>query len=106
MKKRIVLAALFLFAVQGSLVKADQLSELKQQMEQQNMLLQQMQQKLAQLEAQQVQQEQRVEQQITKAVEQKKIEALPESMKWVENIKWSGDLRYRHEQFDDTDAGT
>ena len=100
MKKWIVLVVgLLLFAGQVPIVKADEVSELKQQM-------QQMQQRLEQLEVQQNQQSKQMAEQISKAVEEKQIEAMPDSLKWAENVKWSGDLRYRHESIDDDTATT
>jgi hypothetical protein len=65
-----------------------------------------MQQKIERLEAQQSQQNTRMKAQISKAVEEKQIEALPEGLKWAEKIKWSGDFRYRHESIDDDTAVT
>ncbi len=107
MKKWIVLlVALLLFAGQVPIAKAGEVSELKQQLAQQAKLLQQMQQRLEQLEAQQNQQNKQMAEQISKAVEEKQIGALPGSLKWAENIKWSGDLRYRHESIDDDTATT
>ena len=97
--KRIVLLVFLLFAGQVSILKADEVSELKQQM-------QQMQQRLEQLEESQKAQEKKVDEKISKAVEEKQIGALPESLKWAQNIKWSGDLRYRHESIDDHTATT
>ena len=94
MKKRIVLViALLLFAGQLSSVKADDVSDLKFQMRQ-------MQLKISQLEAAQKTQEQKIDEKISKAVDDKQI-TLPDSLKWAENIKFSGDLRYRHESIDD-----
>ncbi len=107
MKKWIVLVVmLLLFALQVPIVKAEDIAGLKQQLAQQAKLLQQMQQQLEQLEASQKAQEQKVDEKILKAVESKQIGALPDSLKWAENIKWSGDLRYRHELIDDDTATT
>ncbi len=98
--KKVIVSAVFLFILAlGGGAKADEISELKQQM-------QQMQQRLEHLEAQQNQQSKQMEEQISKAVEEKQIGALPDSLKWAENIKWSGDLRYRHESIDDDTATT
>ena len=97
MRKGIMsLVCLFILASGGS-VRADEVSELKQQM-------QQMQQRLEQLEAQQNQQSKQMEEQISKAVEEKQIGALPDSLKWAENVKISGDLRYRYEMVDEEGA--
>ena len=107
MKKWIVLVVvLLLFAWQAPIVKAEELADLKQQLAQQAKLLQQMQKRLEQLEASQKAQERRVDEKISKAVESKQIAALPDSLKWAKNIKWSGDFRYRHESIDDNTAAT
>ena len=99
MRTKIVLVMCLLILAWGGIVKADELTELKQQVSL-------MQQKIEQLEAKQNQQSQLMESQIAKAVEEKQIEALPDSLKWAESIKWSGDLRYRHESIDDDTATT
>ncbi|MFH1613954.1 MAG: putative porin [Planctomycetota bacterium] len=99
MRTKIVLVVCLLILTWGGSAKADELTELKQQM-------QQMQQRLEQLESQQNQQSKQMAEQISKAVEEKQIGALPDSLKWAENIKWSGDLRYRHESIDDDTATT
>ena len=107
MQKWIVtLVVCLLFLVQVPIAKADEVSQLKQQMAEQTKLLQQMQQRLEQIEAQQAQQNQEMAERISKAVEEKQIDAVPDSLKWAENIKWSGDLRYRHESIDDDTATT
>lgn len=99
MKKRNVLAmVLLLLALGVGDVKADEVAELKQQMAQ-------MQQRLEQLEAQQKQQNKQMEEKISEAVEKKQIGALPDSFKWVEKVKISGDLRYRHESIDAESSG-
>jgi len=99
MRKGIMSLVCLLILTWGGSVKADELTELKQQV---NLL----QQKIEQLEAKQNQQSQLMESKIAKAVEEKQIGALPDSLKWAENIKWSGDLRYRHESIDDDTATT
>lgn len=114
MKKLIVFVfVLVLFSVTAVQTSADELAELKEQLnqqqkmiEQQNQMLQQMMARIEQLESQNQQQEQRIEARISETVEKKQVSALPDSMKWVENIKWSGDLRYRHETIDDDTAAT
>lgn len=98
MRKVIVLAVCLFFLVLGGGAKADELTELKQQV---NLL----QQKIEQLEAKQNQQSELMKKEITKVVEEKQIEALPDSIKWVENVKINGDLRYRHESIDSESSG-
>jgi hypothetical protein len=61
-----------------------------------------MQARIEQLEAQQ---KKVIVEEVNKAVEKKQISALPESMKWVENVKISGDLRYRYEGIDAQSGG-
>ena len=76
---------------------ADEITELKQQLAEQQKVLEQMQKKLEGLEAKQKQQSKEVEKQISEAVEKEKVEALPDSVKWAEKIKLSGDFRFRYE---------
>jgi hypothetical protein len=97
---------LFLFGL-ISPAAADELAELKQQLvkqqqmiEQQNQMLIQMMARIEQLEAQQQQTDSRIEAKVSEVADEKKLGALPDSIKWVENIKISGDLRYRHESID------
>lgn len=112
-KLKVFIFVLLLFCVAAGTTRADELAELKEQLcqqqqmiEKQNQMLRQMMTRIEQLESQDRQQQRRMEARISEAVEKKQISALPESMKWVENIKWSGDLRYRHETIDDDTATT
>ncbi|MFA5238760.1 MAG: putative porin, partial [Phycisphaerae bacterium] len=100
MKKKAVLAIWMLTMVFAGAARADDVSELKNQLVEQQKLLLQMQQRIEQLEATQKVQEQQVDEKISKAVENKQIEVLPDNLKWVENVKFNGDLRYRHESID------
>jgi hypothetical protein len=93
MTVKIVLTVCLAALVLGTSSRADELAELKQQVE----LLQK---RVEQLETKQKQQSEHMEEEIAKAVEEKQIEALPESLKWAEKIKISGDLRYRHEEIE------
>ncbi len=101
MKNGIVIIASLIF-IFGHVVniRADEISELKQQLAEQAKLIEQMQNRLEQLEKSQKTQEQNVDVKISEAVEKKQIQALPEKFKWIENIKLSGDFRYRHESID------
>jgi hypothetical protein len=105
MKKRFVMAICMLVMVFTGAARADEISELKTQLAEQQKLLLQMQKRLDQLEANQKVQEQKVDEKITKAVETKQTAALPDSLKWAENIKLSGDFRYRHESIDAQSSG-
>jgi hypothetical protein len=105
MKKKLLLLIWILALFPGIIAKADEVSELKKQLAEQQKLLLEMQKRIEQLEANQKAQEQKVDEKITKAVESKQIGALPDSIKWVENVKISGDLRYRHESIDSQASG-
>lgn len=105
MRKTIVLAmCLFVLASRGGNAKADELTEMKQQLAEQQKLLQQMQQRIEQLETSQKTQEQDVNEKISKAVESKQV-TVPESLKWAEKIKLSGDFRYRQDTIDSQSNG-
>jgi hypothetical protein len=74
---------------------ADEIGDLKKQ-------LAELQTKVEQLEAQQ---KKVIVEEVNKAIEKKQISAIPDSMKWVENVKISGDLRYRYEGIDSQTNG-
>jgi hypothetical protein len=90
-------------------VKADELSELRQQIIEQNQKLQELMERLEQLEADQKQKEQslteRIEKVEEKAAQKTEATGLPEKLKWLENINLSGDLRYRYESIDEQSSG-
>ncbi len=88
-----------MLSMQLATVKADEVDDLRQQ-------LQLLAERLDKLENNQAQQSRQIDEKIAKAVDEKQIDALPENMEWVKNIKWSGDLRYRHESIDDDTAAT
>jgi hypothetical protein len=88
----LVMAVLFAVAARAG---ADEIGDLKKQ-------LAEMQARLEQLEHQQ---KKVIAEEVNKAVEKKQVSALPESMKWVEKVKISGDLRYRHESIDEQTGG-
>ena len=91
----VAVPALLLPAVK---TKADELGELKQQ-------LSELQNKVTELEQQQKQKEQALAAKINEVAQQKAEPApLPESLKWVEKLKISGDLRYRHDHWDQQDS--
>ncbi len=83
---------LFVCATQ---VRADEISDLKKQ-------LAELQAKVERLEAQQ---KKVIAEEVDKAVEKKQASALPDSMKWVEKVKISGDFRYRYEGIDSQSGG-
>ena len=88
-KLRMICGCLLLGLVFACSVKADDISDMKKQ-------LADLQAKVEQMEAQQ---KNVVAEEVNKAVEKKQA-ALPDSIKWVENMKISGDLRYRYEGID------
>ena len=119
MKRRLLLlttASVLLSLSPAGIADADEISELKEQLRIQSEILKQLQQKVADLEAKQKLREQSLTNKIeavaqkTEAVALKtdKIEAmrLPTSDDWTRRIKWSGDLRYRHEQIDEEKVGS
>lgn len=100
--KKSILYAMFLFLLFSPVkqIKADEISELKQQMAQ-------MMDRLAQLEARQKLKERSLSQQIEEVKAQKSESAtIPDSLKWAEKVKISGDFRYRHEHIDEEEAGS
>lgn len=80
---------------------ADDINDLKKQIEEQNKTLREMQHKLEMLEARQTRQDKDINEAVAKAIDDKKIDVLPDSLKWAENIKINGDLRYRYEMIDE-----
>ncbi len=99
MKKWIVgLVGLLIIFFMGTIAQADEISELKKQ-------LAELQKRIEELESKQKAQDKAMEEKITKAVEEKQVDTLPDSIKWVENVKISGDLRYRHETIDKQSSG-
>ena len=89
-----ICGCLLLSLVFACSVRADEISDMKKQ-------IADMQARLDQMEAQQ---KKVVAEEVNKAVEKKQA-ALPDSMKWVENMKISGDLRYRYEGIDSQSNG-
>ncbi len=87
-----------------NMVQADDINDLKQQLTEQTKKLQEMQQKLGQLESQQKEQDKKMTEEVTKAVKEKPF-TFPDSAKWLENIKLSGDFRYRQETIDSQKNG-
>jgi nitrate reductase NapAB chaperone NapD len=97
--KLLVLAALFSVSSLVWAASSEEIAELKEQMDQ-------LQRKIEQLEENQQQQGQTMQKKIDEVVESKQIAALPESIKWVENMKIYGDFRYRYENIDSQSNGS
>lgn len=105
MQQRILVAAvMFVFFSQTSATKADEIGELRELIQKQAEQLQQLQKRLDELEAKQKQQDRRVEEKVAKAVKDQQSASLPDSLKWAEKIKISGDLRYRQDHIDEQDS--
>ncbi len=85
---------------QAPAVNADEIGELRELIQKQNEQLQQLQQKLDELEAKQKRQDLKTKEKIPEAPKDKQVTVLPDSLKWLEKIKISGDFRYRHEHID------
>ena len=94
-----ILVGMVMIASSAAAVKAEpedtndmkvNLTNLKQQ-------VYQLQQKIDRIEAKQNQQGTQIAQDVNKVVEKKQLNALPDSLKWIENLKINGDFRYRFE---------
>lgn len=97
----LVVGLLLLFSILAEVTEADEISELKQLLNEQSKKLQEMQERLAQLEARQRLKEQSLTEKIEEVADkQKETPALPEALEWAEKVKLSGDFRYRHETID------
>jgi len=96
--KGVLLSVLVFVAVlscPGNTTKGDELSDLKKQVSD-------LQSRITQLEARQKLKEQSFTEKIDEVAKHKTEQAaLPDNLKWLENVKISGDLRYRHESIDD-----
>jgi hypothetical protein len=94
----LVSLAILALLLPAAKTKADELGDLKNQ-------LSDLQQKITQLEQQQKQKEASLTEKIDELAKQKSEPApLPESLKWLEKVKISGDLRYRHDHEDKQDS--
>lgn len=84
--------------------RGDEMGELRELIQKQAEQLQELQKRLDELETRQKQQDRqvdkKVEEEVADAVKDQQIAALPDSLKWAEKIKLSGDFRYRHEHLD------
>jgi hypothetical protein len=107
-KKGILFPTLILVLLLLSLreAKADELSELKQQIIEQNQKLQELMERIEQLEARQKQKEEALTEKMEEVAQKKETFSLPDSLKWAEKVKISGDFRYRHERIDEETTGS
>ena len=113
--KRVFAAVIFMAGMFASTGKCDELSELKAQLQllaaKVEELEKQQQAKDAQIaaqmekvdaiEKQQLAKDAELSTQIAQVAEQKSEMQIPESLKWAEKVKLSGDFRYRYERIDD-----
>jgi hypothetical protein len=103
-----VVAVGLLLLLPPARVRADEIGDLKEQLKVQQQMMQQLQERLAQLEARQQIKEKSLTQKIEEVAQkaEQKPTALPDSLKWAEKVKISGDLRYRHEHVDEEKTGS
>ena len=85
-----------ILAGSAGVAKADDVTELRKQMEQQYEQMRQMQNKLIELEASQKKQSDAVQK-----LEESGTMMLPESLAWIEKVNLYGDFRYRYEYIND-----
>ncbi len=86
-------------------LQADEMEDLKQQLAEQGKQIQAMQEKLEQFETQDQKNNQILTRHINELNDQYKEPKWPDKFKWIENLKISGDLRYRHETIEAEDDG-
>lgn len=109
--RQIVLLALGLLLLllwPAERARADDVSELQQQIQEQTRKLREMQERVDQLEARQRLKERALAEkieQIQEKAEKEEVGTLPDDLKWLENIKISGDFRYRHESINAESSG-
>ena len=96
---QLVLVFVAVLSCPGNEAKADEISNLKEQVSE-------LQNRITQLEARQKLKERSFTEKIDEVAKQKTEQvALPDSLEWLENVKISGDLRYRHESIDEQSSG-
>ena len=105
-KYRVVLLALGAIALLWpSVTGAEEIKDLKQELETQKQRTAELESRINQLEAQQKLKDQALTEKIGQAttpkVEEKKEGEIPDVLKWASRVKWSGDFRYRYEFIDD-----
>lgn len=98
--KKIILTLVFVFGLY-TVGYADEIQDLRMQMENQYKAMQEMQSKLIELENKQKVQDE----QIKSVQSSKEVMQVPETLKWAEKIKLYGDFRLRAEQIDDEEMG-
>ena len=92
--------------------RADEVDDLRQELEVQKQRAAELEDRINQLEARQrlkeramAEQMEPVQAEVTRAEAPEPATGLPDSLKWLEKIKISGDLRYRHEHIDSQRVG-
>jgi hypothetical protein len=100
MKKGLCCVVVILAGTACSLAKADEVTDLKDQLASQEKQTAELKQRIDQLEARQKIKEKAASEKIAeveKKAAEKKDTGLPESLKWAENINLFGDFRYRND---------
>jgi hypothetical protein len=91
--------------LQGTLSRADELSDLKAELEAQKARTAELENRIDQLDARQKLKEQSLSEKIegvaTKVEEKKEPAGIPEILEWATKLSWYGDFRYRYEYIDD-----
>jgi hypothetical protein len=100
----LVVPVMFLILGRIPAASADEIGELRELIQKQAEQLQQLQKRLDELEAKQSRQDRQVEEKVAEAVKDQQVSALPDSLKWAEKVKVSGDLRYRQDHIDEQDS--
>lgn len=105
-KPKVVLLVLGMVAlVWPAAASADELSDLKQELQQQKKRTAELEDRLSQLESRQRLEERSLGEKIEKVeaqVEEAPSEpAIPKALEWASRMQWSGDFRYRYEYIDD-----
>ncbi len=103
MKKGLCCVVVILAGTACSLAKADEVTDLKDQLAAQERQTAEIKQRIDQLEARQKIKEKAASEklaEVEKKAAEKKDLALPDSLKWVETINLSGDFRFRYEMID------
>lgn len=86
-------------------VQADEMDDLKRLVIRQGDQIKSLQKKLDTYETEDQKMTLIFQQKLTERASKKSESGLPDNLKWIEKIKFSGDLRYRHETIDEESGG-
>jgi hypothetical protein len=104
MKKRLLILLCVFVASLAARGSADELEDLKKEIDKQYDMLLKMQTRIAELEASQKEQDKAIVEKVAAEVEKKQAATL-EPISWVKNFKLSGDFRYRYETIEEERDG-